>query len=146
MTRIYIERRDLPEDVQRLFDEIWDGSDVTRPSFAAEWSPPVDVIETDDGVEVVVDLAGVAISAVQVVFTQNVLLVAGHKLPPACDHHEAAFHLAERTFGRFARAVRLDGAFEGSRAAATLIAGELRISIPRIAERRGREIRIPVRG
>ena len=144
MARIYIERQDLPEDVRRLFDTIWEEWDFL-PAAAAECSPPLDVRETDNGVEVLVDLPGVHASAVQVLFARNVLLVAGHKLPPTCDHDEAAFHLAERAFGRFARAVRLDGAFEGARASATLNAGELRVAIPRIEDRRGREIRIPVR-
>ena len=58
---------------------------------------------------------------------------------------EAAFHVAERTFGRFARGVRLTGAFDVGRADARLRAGELRVTLPRIDERRGRERRIPVR-
>jgi HSP20 family protein len=149
MARIYIERQDLPDDVRRLFDTIWDGAgeDYPRPAAAVECSPSLDVLETDHGIEVLVDLPGVTAASVQVILAKNVLLVAGHKLPPACDHHdEAAFHLAERAFGRFARIVRLDGAYEGAKAVATLTAGELRVAIPRIDDRRGREIRIPVRG
>jgi HSP20 family molecular chaperone IbpA len=41
--------------------------------------------------------------------------------------------------------VRLTGAFDAARAVATLRAGELRVTLPRIEERRGREHRIPVR-
>jgi HSP20 family molecular chaperone IbpA len=41
--------------------------------------------------------------------------------------------------------VRLNGAFDVGRADATLRAGELRVTLPRIEERRGRERRIPVR-
>jgi HSP20 family protein len=145
MTRIYLERQDLPADLQRLFDVLASG-DTPRQGAAAECSPPMDVIETDEAVEVIVDLPAVSAPAVQIVFARNVLLVAGHKAPPACDHHrDAAFHLAERGFGRFARAVRLDGAFDAGRAAATLAAGELRVSLPRVDDRRGREIRIPIR-
>jgi HSP20 family molecular chaperone IbpA len=61
-----------------------------------------------------------------------------------CSHGNAAFHLAERTFGRFARAVRISGAVDAGRARATLQTGELRVVIPRIDERRGQEIRIPI--
>jgi HSP20 family molecular chaperone IbpA len=79
-----------------------------------------------------------------VVFGRGVVAVGGRKLPPGCEHGDAAFHLAERAFGGFARAVRLNGAFDAGRATATLAAGELRIVLPRIEERRGRELRIPV--
>jgi HSP20 family protein len=144
VARIYFERRELPEDLQRLFDLIWEGPS-DQPVSAAECSPPLDVIETETGVEIVIDLPGVAADRLQIVSARDVLMIAGQKMPAPCQHREAAFHLAERSFGRFARAVRLEGAFDAGRATASLHAGELRITMPRIDERRGREIRIPVR-
>jgi len=74
-----------------------------------------------------------------------VLLIAGRKLPRAFDGGRAAFHVAERAFGRFGRAITLDGAFDTDAATATLANGELRLVLPRQAERRGGPIRIPVR-
>jgi HSP20 family protein len=146
MARIYLERQDLPADLQRLFDALTAGGEISMHAAAAECSPPLDVVETDDALEVIVDLPAVPAPAVQIVFARNVLLIAGQKTPPACDHHrDAAFHLAERGFGRFARAVRLEGAFDAGRAAATLAAGELHVTLPRLEDRRGREIRIPIR-
>ncbi len=145
MAQIYFERRDLPEDLQRLFDLIWDGPPSDRPVAAAECSPPLDVIETETGIEIVVDMPGVPSDAIHIVSARNVLMIAGQKMPAACEHREAAFHLAERAFGRFARALRLDGAFDAGRASASLTAGELRISMPRIDERRGKQIRIALR-
>ena len=81
-----------------------------------------------------------------IVVAQNTVLVTGDKRPPACEHcGEAAFHVAERVFGRFTRAVKLSGAFDVAAAGARLRDGELRVRLPRIDERRGREHRIPVR-
>ena len=62
--------------------------------------------------------------------------------PPATA--EPTFHLVEREFGRFARAVRLTGAFDVQRARASLAAGELTIVLPRLADRRGQAHTIPV--
>lgn len=115
---------------------------------AGECSPPIDVVETATAVEVILDVPGVAADDVQVIFARNTLVVAGRKRAGNClhgQHGEAAFHLAERTFGRFARAVQLNGAFDAGKADAELAAGELRITLPRLEERRGREIRIPIR-
>jgi HSP20 family protein len=105
----------------------------------------MDVVETAVGIELVLDLPGVPASALTIGFSQGTLYVAGRKSPGGCPHAHAAFHLAERSFGRFVRAVRLIGAFDAGKAAATLSAGELRITLPRIEERRGRDIRIPVK-
>ncbi|MFL6280630.1 MAG: Hsp20/alpha crystallin family protein [Vicinamibacterales bacterium] len=143
MARIFLERRDMDDDLRRLFDQIT-GTNA-RP-HAAECSVPLDVVETPHGVEVVLDLVGVEPDAVQVVIARDTLVITGVKRAAACAHHgEATFHVAERVFGRFARAVRLTGAFDVARGDATLRAGELRVRLPRIEERRGREHRIPVR-
>jgi len=112
---------------------------------AAECSPPLDVVETANGIEVLLDLPGVAASGIEILFADNVLIITGEKLPAACEHADAGFHMAERSFGRFARAIELEGAFDAGRAAATLTYGELRVVIPRIEERRGAKIRIPLR-
>ena len=144
MARIFLERRDLDDELQRLFDTLNAAGGVA--GAPAECTLPLDVIETATGIEVVMDLAGVPAAGVQVVVARSTLLVMGRKDPPACAHkREAAFHVAERTFGRFARGVRLNGAFDVGRADATLRAGELRVTLPRIEERRGGERRIPVR-
>jgi HSP20 family protein len=142
VARVFLERRDLGEEARRLFDLL--AGERVAGGTAAECAPPVDVVETATSVEIVMDLPGVVVGDVQVVFGRGVVVIGGRKLPQACEHPEAAFHLAERAFGSFARAVRLNGAFEAGRATATLIAGELRIVLPRIEDRRGGELRIPV--
>ena len=132
----------MTDELRRLFD-LLDGDAQTRGS-AGECSPPVDVIETAAAIEIAVDLPGVDKKDVHVAFARNAVLVAGSKGPKACRHTDATFHLAERAFGRFARVVRLTGAVDAGRARAALSSGELRIVIPRIEERRGGEIRIPI--
>ena len=136
MARVYVERRELPAHLVRLLEE-------TRA--AVECTPPMDVLETATGLEVRLDVPGVTASEIEVLFADSVLLITGQKLPATCEHADAGFHMAERAFGRFARAVQVDGAFDAGRAAATLSAGELRIVLPRIDDRRGAPIRIPIR-
>ena len=142
MPRIFLERRDMGEELRRLFD-LLEGEDQASPT-QGQCNPPVDVVESHDAVEVIIDLPAVTHDQVHVVFARGTLLVAGIKQPKACGHTEAAFHLAERAFGRFARAIPLAGAVDAGRARATLTAGELRVVIPRIAERRGSEIRVAI--
>ncbi len=112
---------------------------------AAECTMPLDVVETADAIEIVMDLPGVALEDVTVALVRDTLVISGRKTPVVCRHHGAAFHLAERTFGQCTRGVRLPGAFDASRADARLGAGELRITLPRIQDRRGGCLRIPVR-
>lgn len=142
MAHIYGDRRGFGADdqVRRVVEEDDAGG------AAGECAPPMDVVETADGIEILMDVPGVAATAVRLVFSQGTVIIVGRKRPATCAHGKAAFHLAERSFGRFARAVRLNGAFDAGRASATLTAGELRIILPRIEERRGQDIRIEIAG
>ena len=135
MARVYVERRELPAELLRLLD---------ASPVAAECTPPLDIIETTAALEAILDIPGVPEDSIEIVLSGNVLLVTGQKLPSPCEHRDAAFHIAERSFGRFARAIGVDGAFDAGRATATLNAGELRIVLPRLADRRGGPIRIPI--
>ena len=71
------------------------------------------------------------------------LIVAGEKAPVPVTEDQT-FHLVEREFGRFARAVRLTGAFDVQQGRATVRDGELTVVLPKLIDRRGRGHRIPV--
>jgi len=103
------------------------------------------VLETETSVEVIVDLPGLTAEHVRVLFKNGVLVLAGEKPTPyPCEHVEPTFHLVERGFGRFARAVHLEGAFDGSGTRALLQGGELRVIVPKVVDRRGQEFLVPV--
>jgi HSP20 family protein len=132
---------EFASDIRRAFDEL-DRHLGSRP--AGEYVPPVDVFDTPEGITVAVDLPGVPAEAMRALIKNGILIVIGDKPAPPCGSDHAQFHVAERSFGRFARGVRLHGAYDASGARATLYAGELRITVPRIEDRRGKEILIPI--
>lgn len=137
------ESRELAEEIAHLYDDI--SRSVGHRIAAGETTPVLDVLETETSVEIDMDLPGVEAGRIRVLVKSGVVIIAGEKTPPdASKRAEGNFHLVERGFGRFARAVRLTGAFDGGRAKATLRAGELRVEIPKIAERRGQEIVVAV--
>jgi HSP20 family protein len=140
--RILLQRSDFDLELRPFIDKL-EADEPEAPS-AVEYRPPVDIIETADAIEIVADLPGVSRSSLRIVFTSGTLVITGRKRPPACEHRDAAFHLAERGFGRFAWGVRLATAIDAGQARAVFEAGELRVTLPRIDERRGREIRIAI--
>jgi len=134
---------DFADEVRQVFLEL--GRVFGAESLAGECSPPVDVYETDDAVEITVDLPGTDPSTVRVMGKGDSVLVVGEK-PSRRVRGESSFHLVERGYGRFARAVRVVRPCDMARATAKLLQGELRISLPKIPDRRGRAIPIPVAG
>jgi HSP20 family protein len=134
---------DLAEDVREIFEELAAALRPEQRAYSGECHPAVDVFETDAGVEIIVDVTGTSAEAVRVVFRAGVVLIAGEKAPPVAREPQT-FHLVEREFGRFARAVRVNGAFDVQAGQATMRDGELTVMLPKRVDRRGRSHRIEI--
>lgn len=136
---------DLTQDVQRLFEDLARRRPDRRHVVSGECMPVVDVFETERTVEIVIDLPGVAADALRVLIKSGVVLIVGEKERPVLSKNTpASFHLVERDFGRFARAVRVVCAVDAGQARARLAQGELRVVLPRREERRGQGTLIPI--
>src|SRR5438132_9028590 len=102
---------DFADEVRRVFLEL--GRAFGAESLVGECAPTVDVYETDDAVEVVVDVPGVDPSAIRILAKGDSVLIAGEKTPRRA-RGESTFHLVERGYGRFARVVRLGRACDSA--------------------------------
>lgn len=127
---------ELGDDIRRLFEELSESLSGARRAYSGECRPALDVLEHDTAVEVVVEATGIPAAALRILFRGGVLLIVGEKAPRA-GTGEGTVHLLEREFGRFARAVRLSGAFDLANAEATLRDGELTVRLPKREDRRG---------
>jgi HSP20 family protein len=133
---------ELADDARRLLLEL-DRDVPGAATLTAECRPPIDVYETPEALEVVIDVPGVPPEFLRVAVRRTTLVVVGAKLTPPTEM-EARYHLAERSYGRFARAIRLAGSIDASAARASASSGELRVRLPRLDDRRGLVHRIPV--
>ena len=135
---------DLGQEVRRLFEELARRRPERRHLISGECMPLQDVFETERTIEIVLDLPGVTVENCRVLIKSGIVLVVGEKERPEAAHGPASFHLVERDFGRFARAIRIHAAVDAAKAHARLKEGELRIILPKTVERRGREISVPI--
>jgi HSP20 family protein len=133
----------LRDEVRQIFVELERSRPDDSPRTPGTCQPLCDVFETDEALELVVDACGIPPSALRVVVKEDVVLVAGDK-PPLALPPSHAYHLLEREFGRFARAIRISGAFEVSAARAVLSAGQLSVVLPKRTERRGQPHRVRI--
>lgn len=99
------------------------------------WEPPVDILETDREVLVLVALPGVDIDHAQAVIEDGDLVIAGTRvLPP--ELRTATIHRLELPQGRFHRRLRLPaGRYSGVRR--TAAAGYLVITLQKAGPSRG---------
>lgn len=109
----------------------------------SEWSPAVDVFESKDRLVVVMEVPGLPLEALRVVYRERELVLAGERRARRTGPG-ATFHCLERPHGRFERTIPLDVAVDVARAKASLAGGLLTVFLPRLRERRGRETVIPI--
>lgn len=136
---------DLGQEVGRLFDDLSKNRPDRRHMVSGECMPLLDVFETDRTIEIVLDVPGINADSVRILIKSGVVLIVGEKeRSEPTLRVPASFHLVERDFGRFARAIRIHAAIDASHASARLKDGELRVILAKIQERRGREILVPI--
>jgi len=130
----------LHREVNRLFDDVMRGPGSAGGAEAATLVPAMNVSETGQEIRIAAELPGVPEQDVQVELNGDMLTIRGEK---RAEHEDAQHHLAERTFGAFARTIRLPFAPRPEEVNATFEHGVLRITLPKAApETRSR--RIPV--
>ena len=114
----------------------------TAGEVPLDWTPPVDVYDTDDGAFVVsVELPGVDPTEVTVTLEDGVLTIAGErKIDTACDR--ARFYRSERAYGSFSRSFMVPRTVDTAAATAEHKAGTLRVRLPLKEEAKTHRIEI----
>ncbi len=125
------------EAINRLFDET-----VARrfPGFG-EWKPSVDVV--DKGAEFVVraDLPGYSPENVEINVQENAVSIRG-EVKEEREAKKGEYHVRERSYGTFARALPLPVPIKPDLARATFKNGVLEITLPKEEIAKGRTLRI----
>ena len=134
----------LHREIQVLFARLEEFEHTERQG-AGEWSPNIDVYECRGRFVVVAEVPGLQPDSLRIVVRDRQLVISGERAQPRPPQGVAGFVCLERPHGRFSRVIPLDLAVDVREADARLAGGLLTISMPRLADRRGREIQIPVR-
>ncbi|HXH28290.1 MAG TPA: Hsp20/alpha crystallin family protein [Candidatus Polarisedimenticolia bacterium] len=139
----FVEISRIQNEINRLFDNLLElrssGGEV-----GGEWLPNADVYETDKELVVKFELPGVTLKDVTLAINGNSLVVRGEKKRSE-SARDAKFHCMERGFGKFKRVVHITSPVNTHAAATELVDGVLKVSFPRVPNRRGEEVPIPIK-
>jgi len=128
------------KDVDRWLERFWEG-DFPHLPMMGEWAPALDVSETRDAVMVKAEVPGMESTDIHLSLQDEVLtLKHGKKLEQ--EEKEEHYYRAERTYGAFARAIRLPAPVDGSKVAATFKNGLLTVTLPKAAAAKSNTIPI----
>ncbi len=115
-----------------------------RREFAPSGSsflPATDVVETDAGYELALDLPGVKLEDLRIELRDGVLEIAGQRVRDGAPRAEG-FTRTERRFGSFSRSFRLGKGVDEAGIRARMDGGVLTVSLPKREEAQPRRIEI----
>ncbi len=134
----------LREEINQLFDLGTAGSGA-RGLFDRSVSPPVDIVENDDGFVITCDLPGVDQKNLDVSITDNILTIHGEKKGEKSSGKEETAYRREIWSGSFQRTLSLPATADPDAVGAEMKNGVLTIRIGKREEARPRRITVGVK-
>jgi HSP20 family protein len=126
--------------MDRLFDRFWEGDLPQLPSMG-DWAPALDVSETKDSVMVKAEVPGMDPKDIALSLQDQVLTLKGEKKQEK-EEKDEHYYRAERSYGAFARAIRLPAPVDASKVTATFKHGLLTVTLPKAPAAKGATIPI----
>ena len=131
----------IQSEINRLFDNLLDLGDEDKAG--GSWIPNADILETRDELILRVELPGVDPDKLSLSVHGGNVIIRGEKIRPE-RNARATVHAAERVYGPFRRVIHLGVPVNTRQAKAALNNGLLRLSFPKVPNRRGEEVPIEV--
>jgi HSP20 family protein len=129
----------LREEMNDLLNRFWAGT--AEPFGLDDWSPPLDVSESDDAVVVDVEVPGIDPETLEISVAGDVLTIRGEKAA-ATKEPARHFHRMERRYGAFTRSLTLPSAVEAAQVEARAHLGVLTIRLPKKPTAQARRVEI----
>jgi len=134
----------LFHEIERTFEDFSRRMPFAGFADAGPLAPKIDVSEAKDGIEVTAELPGVEEKDVEVMLSGDTLTVRGEKKVER-DEKETNWHVIERSYGAFSRAIPLSYEPDPSKVEAKFDKGVLRIRLPKPAEIAKKERKIAIK-
>jgi len=128
-----------------LFAALQEATVADDPLASETWAPPVDLCETAQHIVVRVELPGLTAEQINVGATNTQLRIWGEKKRRVMRNKILSHLCSERSYGKFTRLVPLRWTVNLHDATAEISGGMLTVYLPKIEDRRGVEIKIPVK-
>jgi HSP20 family protein len=134
----------VQDRLNRLFGELYGRRGEEDVWTGGDWSPPVDIFETDtQDLVLQVDLPGVSREAIDVRVEDTTLTIRAERKRRA-DIRDEQYHRRERSFGSFGRSFTLPATVDSGRIRAEYRDGVLTVILPKREEARPKQIQVQV--
>lgn len=128
---------ELSSRLNRLLPDTW-----TAPTHRG-WMPAVNVEEKQDEIRLTAELPGMTENDIELELENNILTIRGEKREEREEGDEdTRYHVWERSYGTFQRSFTVPRTVDPEAIDAQFENGVLTVSMPKVAEAKGRKIAI----
>jgi HSP20 family protein len=131
----------LRDEMDRIWEDFLGSRRRALRPMTGEWVPAVDISDTADKVMVKVEAPGMDAKNIQISLSGDILTIRGEKKAEK-EEKDENFYLVERSYGSFARSLRLPAAVEADKVEASYKEGVLTITCPKKEELKPKQIPI----
>ncbi len=126
---------DFQREMNRMIEDFFQEPFAMTPfrrkgEMQAEFSPRMDISETDKDIRITVDLPGMDEKDINITLENGVISISGEKKVEK-EEKERSYHRVERSYGSFRRSFELPGEVDFDKVEATFKKGVLEVVIPK---------------
>jgi HSP20 family protein len=126
------------KEMDRLFERLGDW-DLPEMRTLGDWAPTLDFSENKDSFVVKAEIPGIDSKDISVSLENQMLTIKGEKKHEK-EEKDEQYYRVERSYGAFARTVRLPAAVDGSKVTAAFKNGLLTVTLPKAPGAKGNTI------
>jgi len=138
----------LQRDINQVFEDFWQQADtnwIGRTNALDMFGPSTDVSETEDSIEVAVELPGMSEEDIDLSLSGDAMTLRGEKKIEREDKRKGVY-MSERSYGAFYRTIPLPPGVDADKAEAKFERGVLTVTFPKSPEAEAKVKRITVKG
>jgi HSP20 family protein len=130
----------LRKEMDRLLERFWEPDFAEWPTLG-QWAPKVDIADTKTALVVKAEIPGIEPAEIGLTLEDQLLTIKGEKKQEK-ETKDEQYYRMERSYGAFARTIRLPAPVDASRVTATFKHGVLTVTLPKGAVAKGTAIPI----
>lgn len=134
----------LKREMDRVFENFWDRFERPFGMEPTAGFPRTDISETEDEIEVAMELPGIDEKDIDVSVSEDVITVRGEKKDER-EEEKKGYYLSERSYGSFHRTIPIPPGVDADKAEARFRKGVLTITLPKTDDAKSKTRRIEVK-
>ncbi|KKO20703.1 MAG: molecular chaperone [Candidatus Brocadia sp.] len=133
----------IQEEMNRMFDRVFRGGDLSDFGITGTWAPPLDLSETADKVTVKAEIPGMDPKEIDISIQGDTLIIKGEKKEEK-EEKGKNYYRMERRYGNFTRSVDLPASVDTNKVTAECKNGVLEITMQKREEVKPKQITVKV--